>query len=240
MPISTLDPLTPGANDNAGLGDDKIREIKQALVDCFGGVDGLVEAGAGNGAATAAELTSLFDSVAILVAASNRALFVGDIRMYYGTFASIPAGWRNCDGTGGTPDMRGLLPIGADNISGLPTKGGAAAGGSVSGATNTGAQSGMTATVGSHTLTLAELPAGLNGGISVAITTGGDGIQHNQTYGAAGGEGAAGDYTAPIKVPGALGSGHTHPLSGTLEHTHSIPGGSLPPWKSVFFIMYTG
>jgi len=63
MPISALDPLVPGVNDNAGLGDDKIREIKQALVDCFGGVDALVKAGVAGSAATAAQLTGLFDRI---------------------------------------------------------------------------------------------------------------------------------------------------------------------------------
>jgi hypothetical protein len=37
---------------------------------------------------------------------------------WYGDIASIPAGWVLCDGTNGTPDLRGRVPFGvntADN-----------------------------------------------------------------------------------------------------------------------------
>ena len=35
------------------------------------------------------------------------------IVMWYGTLASIPAGWQICDGTGGTPDLRNYFVRGA-------------------------------------------------------------------------------------------------------------------------------
>lgn len=31
------------------------------------------------------------------------------IVMWYGALAAIPAGWQLCDGTGGTPDLRGYF-----------------------------------------------------------------------------------------------------------------------------------
>lgn len=35
------------------------------------------------------------------------------IVMWYGTLATIPAGWQICDGTGGTPDLRNYFVKGA-------------------------------------------------------------------------------------------------------------------------------
>lgn len=35
------------------------------------------------------------------------------ILMWYGTLASIPPGWQICDGTNGTPDLRGYFVRGA-------------------------------------------------------------------------------------------------------------------------------
>lgn len=37
----------------------------------------------------------------------------GQIWMWYGTIATIPAGWYLCDGTNGTPDLRGKFIMGA-------------------------------------------------------------------------------------------------------------------------------
>lgn len=37
----------------------------------------------------------------------------GHIRPFYGLRANIPSGWVECDGTNGTPDLRGIYPKGA-------------------------------------------------------------------------------------------------------------------------------
>jgi hypothetical protein len=37
----------------------------------------------------------------------------GLIRPFYGLRADIPAGWVECDGSNGTPDLRGVYPKGA-------------------------------------------------------------------------------------------------------------------------------
>ena len=39
--------------------------------------------------------------------------YQNEIRMWYGALANIPAGWQICDGTGGTPDLRGYFVKGA-------------------------------------------------------------------------------------------------------------------------------
>lgn len=37
----------------------------------------------------------------------------GFIRSWYGLRANIPSGWQECDGTNGSPDLRGVFPKGA-------------------------------------------------------------------------------------------------------------------------------
>lgn len=34
--------------------------------------------------------------------------------LWFGVAANVPAGWAICDGTNGTPDMRGRVPVGVD------------------------------------------------------------------------------------------------------------------------------
>lgn len=51
----------------------------------------------------------------------------GMIIMWAGTVASIPAKWHLCDGTAGTPDLRGRMVIGAGGAFGVGAVGGAAA-----------------------------------------------------------------------------------------------------------------
>lgn len=49
----------------------------------------------------------------------------GMIMMWSGSVASIPAGWRLCDGGNGTPDLRDRFIVGAGNEYGVGSKGGA-------------------------------------------------------------------------------------------------------------------
>jgi hypothetical protein len=42
--------------------------------------------------------------------------FHGFITDFYGTAAQVPQGWAICDGTNGTPDMRGKVSIGAGGV----------------------------------------------------------------------------------------------------------------------------
>lgn len=37
---------------------------------------------------------------------------VGGITLWWGTAAAVPKGWAICDGTNGTPDLRGRIPVG--------------------------------------------------------------------------------------------------------------------------------
>jgi microcystin-dependent protein len=69
---------------------------------------------------------------------------IGTIKMWYGTAANVPAGWHVCDGTNGTPDMRGRFPVGAAYD-----------------ATQTSAEYAVGKTGGEakHTLTVEEMPS---------------------------------------------------------------------------------
>lgn len=70
----------------------------------------------------------------------------GIIIWWYGSVASIPAGWVLCDGNNGTPDMRGKFSYGAGGTANPGATGGSAT------FTVTG-----TLTVGAHSVTIAEM-----------------------------------------------------------------------------------
>lgn len=46
---------------------------------------------------------------------SSRLVHPGFIQDYYGDINKIPYGWFLCDGTNGTPDLRGMFVVGYDN-----------------------------------------------------------------------------------------------------------------------------
>lgn len=50
----------------------------------------------------------------------------GMIMLWYGTTGNIPEGWAICDGTNGTPDMRGRVPVGVSSSYELGSAGGEA------------------------------------------------------------------------------------------------------------------
>ena len=89
--ISELNPNQPSKDGLAGQGDDFLRLINDALITCFGGVDGPVNSGTGNPLATANELTALFDRISA-IEGNTGAGIAGEIRQYYGTYESICRG----------------------------------------------------------------------------------------------------------------------------------------------------
>lgn len=104
----------------------------------------------GSGSGSDADL--IYKSTGNLHAASFSGLGVatGLIVLWYGSVASIPAGWHLCDGTGGTIDLRGRFVVGAGT-------------GSDYSVGNTGGSATFTAagtlTVNNHTLTVDEIPS---------------------------------------------------------------------------------
>lgn len=71
----------------------------------------------------------------------------GMIAMWSGSFASIPAGWVVCDGTNGTPDLRGRFIIGIGSGREINTTGGCA---NVSLYTHAHSTPGLTSCAGVH------------------------------------------------------------------------------------------
>ncbi|MCK9571381.1 hypothetical protein M0R72_20700 [Candidatus Pacearchaeota archaeon] len=68
-----------------------------------------------DGSGSGADADLLYKSTGNLHAASFAGLGVatGLVILWYGSTASIPAGWALCDGSGGTIDLRGKIPVGA-------------------------------------------------------------------------------------------------------------------------------
>lgn len=238
--ISELDPNQPSVDGLAGQGDDFLRLIQDALITCFGGVDGPVNSGTGNPLATANELTSLFDRLSAIEGAAGGGI-VGEIRSYYGTYESIPAGWSVCDGSNGTPDLQGRFLVGADNNTGMPTYQTTSTGGAVGGEGVTGAAGAHLHSTSGTSLTMANMPTDMSANLQTLWTSGGDGITHQDNASMAQGEGTPEWTTLPVKINGATGAAHTHGDTGSVgDHTHTLGASSLPPWNAIYYIMYTG
>lgn len=93
--ISQLNPANPLSTDSVSQSDDHLRTIKLALKNTFGNLDGPV--------------TATPDQL-------NYPVPKGAILMWSGLVVNIPAGYGLCDGTQGTPDLRGKFVMGAGDI----------------------------------------------------------------------------------------------------------------------------
>lgn len=177
----------------------------------------------------------------ILTAANGaQALPVGSIIMWFGSPNNIPNGWALCDGSNGTPDMRGLMPIGVGNGIALGQKvGSATASTSSSGSHSHGGSSGSTS------LTTAQLPPHSHRllGDSSQATTATHGLNSPQTRSVAGRTAAvttayyedAGATATQLVENTGSGQGHSHSISSDGAHTHTV---SLqPPARGLYFIM---
>ncbi len=85
-------------------------------------------------------------------AASASGVPSGTIILWHGTIASIPSGWRLCDGSNGTPDLRNRFIVGAGADGGVHTPGTNGVGPGYYSPHATGGQD-------MHQLTIAEMPA---------------------------------------------------------------------------------
>lgn len=177
----------------------------------------------------------------ILTAANGaQALPVGSIIMWFGSVQNIPQGWALCDGTNGTPDLRGRFIIGA---------GGGVALGETGGSTTTSASGnhnhgGSTA---SHTLTTQQIPShshggwyntGFERGIAQAPPIGSQrsgvvipGVTRNDAGSLDTTNNSAQSNSLTTPVGG--GQGHSHGISDSGSHTHTV----TPPYVGVYFIM---
>jgi len=158
-----------------------------------------------------------------VVAGLNTAAPSGIIVMWSGAIGAIPAGWYLCDGTNGTPDLRGRFIVAAGQGAGLTNRVVGATGGEES-----------------HVLSIGELPSHDHGG-----NTGGQSNDHtHQVLQSNGGTnslngGAIGSYTGYMQSgtgapTGGASAGHTHGISaqgsGTAHNT-------MPPFYALALIM---
>jgi hypothetical protein len=176
-------------------------------------------------------------------ALSGTALPIGVIMLWAGTIANVPAGWRLCDGSGGTPNLAGRFVRGAD-ASTQATTGGAASHGHLSEVQPNGAHT-HAGDVGPFTLEEIHIPAHqhrsgvcdnasdrvFNASAGAVVASSGN-IQS---------EPGAGVYEA---IGGKVGGGQPHDHSFSMdsagEHTHGIaiqPADHIPPYFALAYIM---
>lgn len=153
------------------------------------------------------------------------AIVSGTIILWSGAVGAIPSGWVLCDGTNGTPDLRGRFVIGAGS------------GGSyVPG--DTGGQSAIT-TVPAHTHTYSATTSSSGGHVHTASLSndgshshsGSTNTEGNHIHSIAAGtnKGAGGNYaglgnTNTTNVASNAGGSHTHNISlnANTNHTHTV------------------
>jgi hypothetical protein len=226
--ISQLNPSYPAATDLVQQADDHIRLIKSALQNTFPNIN---------------------SPVTVTDETLNQGSPVGLIALWYGSSATVPAGWTLCngvavprsDGTGNItpPNLVDQIVIGAGTVAAKGATAGSlsatattAAGGSHT-HTITGGDHTHTATVDGHTLTTAEIPAHYHyefsstTGAYNTLATNGEGTPVQATTGSSSGAsyGMGSDTAgATLGRSSSVGGGnaHTHPATvATSSHTHT-------------------
>lgn len=166
----------------------------------------------------------------------------GGIIIWSGTIAAIPSGWALCNGTSGTPDLRGRMIIGAGGTYAVGDTGGAStvtlSEASLPSHTHTFSattgtesadhvHSGTTSTAGAHAHTL---PFGTNGDTGLAQAGGSASAGQLST-------GSAGDHSHTFTT-GGRSAAHTHNVSGTTSSTGSGSAiNILNPYYALAYIM---
>lgn len=160
----------------------------------------------------------------------------GTILMFYSK-NKIPAGWAICDGKNGTPNLVGRFVVGASTSSDTHSDVTLAAGGVLSGSTNSVTES---VTLSSTALTVEELPA-----LALEVVSD-DGVKMLSGYMSFSSGGLGGSTTQPndiskykpwtARTPAGqkTGQGHTHTAT-CQPHSHSVSVDM--PYYSLIYIM---
>ena len=152
----------------------------------------------------------------------------GVILMWSG--ANVPTGWALCNGTNGTPDLRGRFIIGASDNYALSSTGGATASTVATQAAGAHNHSGSTQ---NHALTVNEMPSHTHSSQYDTRTPGS--IDFINSYSEIAGVGSA--WTYPTTAAGG-NQGHAHGISTDGDHAHAIPPISIvPPYYALAYIM---
>lgn len=240
--INDLNINNPTAVDYASEADDVLRMIKRVLKNTFPNAD------------------KAFDMSALTNVAGVPS---GTIVMWSGADTAIPTGWKLCDGTNGTPDLRGKFIIGAGGAGGVAVKG-LVGSNTLTLDTDTVAahtHSGSVQSGGSHnhqvlphTLSLSQIPTHSHGGGNHQHTFESGALVGNPGATGLGITGAVTRYVAQsgniIQAEGGNG-GHDHGCtsSGTHNHEmsvdqagahkHTVSVDNRPASVGLFFIMKT-
>lgn len=171
-------------------------------------------------------------NLAQLQALFNKALAAliptGIIVAWYGAVADVPTGWTLCDGSVGTPDLRGRF---------IPGAGGAYAVGATGGADTLNLAHAHTAdgTLGTDSIS-AGTPAGTVAAIGV---TGSATVQRDTTAGSLD-DTASQVHTHPAPVfTGSALAGHVHDVAGSTDSQLSAATENRPAYYALCYIMKT-
>ena len=245
--IHQLEPSNPAPTDQLRQADDHLRLIKQTLRLTFPNITGPVTASQDD-----------LNNPSVIPVGLAALWFLGE--------ETVPSGWAVCDGrtvplsdgsgTITTPDMRGLIPFGADASHAVGTTFGNT---SVTVATNNsgshthtvdGGDHTHSGTVSGHALTIAELPAHSHGN---GVTDSSDAMfsygakpspstrnsLDNNSSGASlqGNTETIGSGQAHSHDLSVGTSSHSHGVSTAEAHSHNVQVSLLQPARSILFIM---
>jgi microcystin-dependent protein len=208
--ISGLNASYPPGSDTISEGDDHLRLIKSVLKATLPNADEAINGvHTGTTAPTPTSAGQLWfdtsgtgdlkvrdkaDSAFASVDTTTTALPAGIIALWYGSSASIPAGWTLCDGSASTPDLRDRFVVGATTTYAVGATGGST-------------------TSGSHTLLTAEMPAHVHDYKSRGFTEASSG---------AGGQDYSDETTNYPGGTGSTGGGGAHSHAATLPPYYAL------------------
>lgn len=265
--ISDLVPTNPAHTDGVNQADSHLRLIKSTLQATFPNVAGAVSAShtalnaiaaafanAGSIILSGATPATLTNSSGALVASGTLAapfvaaggrdvgtslVPVGGIIAWSGSVAAIPSTWALCDGTKGTPDLRGKFVLGAGGAYPVGYAGGAASvqtdaqgshnhtgytagSGNFSVSVQTDSQGGHShgGSTQGYTLGIADIPAHTHQqaqSVQAVLPSASSGTNMNVTS-LNGQSSQNGPYTAAA----GNGNAHAHPIGTDGVHTHGV------------------
>ena len=246
--IGQLQIANPTRQDPINQGDDHLRLIKSVLQTQFPGVSGTGFAKAIT--ATEDELNFVHGVTSAIQPQLTRvtnACPIGMIIMWSGT--TIPTNWQVCDGTNGTPDLRGRFIWGKSPSNTLNSIGGSADSIVVAhahGATTTSVAS-LSASVENqnHSHTFTTNPNSVDHTHTVPTVIGGGTIQGGSglALGSTSSSGASISHTHNGTTD-TENAAHDHTISGTITSTTTVvtagispTNANLPPWYVLAYIM---
>lgn len=206
--ISDLNADNPEGEDDRSQGDDHIRLVKHVLKTTFPNINGAVTG-------TEEQLNA--------AAAPGAICFPGMIVMWSGSVASIPDGWKLCNGVG-TISTGGAVPnlVNRFIVGTATNSGGTYNVGSTGGSANLV----VTGNTNGHALTINQIPSHTHGpGAGTRF------IVQNPPSGTANMVDGSDFASAIATAPAGGGQAHSHVLNVT------VTNGNLPPYYALAFLI---